>query len=109
MKKLVGFLAIWFLFAGMFWLSFLRRAPASTGEWLLLILAGPPAFLLANLLAEGVGEAYKRVPGIRHLHSFAERRTVGQEISGLRILVYLSTTLLAIALVVVAAWLWQRR
>jgi hypothetical protein len=107
MKKIAGFLAVWFVFVAMYWLYFLRRAPESLSEWLFLLLAGPPAFILISLVAEGLGEAYKRLPGVRHLHAFAERRTVGQETSGLRILVYLITTLIAVAVVIFATWLWR--
>lgn len=108
MKKAIGFIAIWLAFAALYWLYFLRRVPESTTEWLLLIVAGPPAFLLASAIAEGAGEVYRRLPGIRHLHSFAEHRSVGQEVSALRILVYLVTALIGIGLVLLVTWLWHK-
>lgn len=108
MKKAIGFFVIWFGCAAMYWLYFLRRVPESPTEWLLLLVAGPPAFVLASAIAEGAGEVYKRLPGIRHLHSFAERRSVGQEVSALRILVYLVTVLIGIGLVLLATWLWHK-
>jgi len=107
MKKIAWFLAIWLTFAAMFWLWFLRRVPESLVEWLLILLAGPPAFLLASLVGEAAGEGYKRLPGVKHLHAFAERRTVGQQVSGLRIVVHLCTTLIAIGLVILLTWLWR--
>ena len=107
MKKIASFAALWLAFVALAWLCFLRRVPQSPLEWLLLLLAGPPVFILASMIGEVIGEAYKRLPGIRHLHTFTERRTVGQKLSGLRVLVYLFTTLIGVALIIVASWLWR--
>jgi hypothetical protein len=107
-RKLAGFLALWCLCVALAWFYFLRRTPQSSLEWLLLLFAGLPAFLLASFVGEALGLLFGKLPGVRHLHGFAERKTVGKGVSSLRVFVYLCTSLLALAGVVAVTWLWRQ-
>lgn len=73
--------------------------PEGLLRWLLLAMFGPPAYLLLSAAGEFLGFAYSRLPGIRHANEFVERRTKEQPISGLRILWYLVSALVFVALV----------
>lgn len=73
-------------------------------QWLLLAMVAPPAYLLLSAAGEFFGFAYSRLPGIRHANEFVERRTKEQSISGLRILWYLVSALVFVALVAAVTW-----
>jgi hypothetical protein len=70
-------------------------------------LAGPPLYLLLGAFGELLGLAYSRFPGVRQGNEFIERRTSSQSLSGVRVLWYLLTSLLAIGIVLVAVWLYR--
>lgn len=108
MKKVFVFLLIWIGLAAVAWIYGLTQMPSSIREWVLFFLVGPLAFLLASLLFEGLGLLFMRLPGIRHVLVYAERRGEGRELSGLRVLTYLCTSLVGIGLVLAAVWLWHR-
>ena len=103
-RKLATAAIVWFALVGVAWLTFLRRVPSSPLEWLLLVAPGPVAYLVASALGEGVYEIYGRLPGVRHLHTFAESRASGRQLSWLRIGVYLATTLAFCGIIGAIAW-----
>jgi hypothetical protein len=105
MKRTIPLLGLWLAMVAMAWLFFLRRLPESIIEWLLLVLAGPPAFFLLSIASDALGTLLHSLPGIRHAETYAETRTSGKSISGLRILVYLVTTLVATGIIIVVSWL----
>ena len=104
-SKLYGAVIVWLLFVVLAWVLLLRRMPSSPLEWLALVVLGPPAYFLASLVAEGAFDVYNRLPGVRHLHAFAERRAVGKEVSWLRVGVYLVTFLVLFGIIFFVAWL----
>ena len=105
MKRTIILLGLWLALVFMAWLSLLRRMPESNVEWLLLVLAGPPAFFILSIVSDALGELLHSLPGIRHAEMYAEARTAGKSISGLRILVYLVTTLVATGIIIAFSWL----
>jgi hypothetical protein len=105
MKRIVPLLGLWLAMTGLAWLFLLRRLPESVTEWILLLLAGAPAFFLVSVVGEFLGALLHSLPGIRHAEAYAEARTSGQSISGLRVFVYLVTTLVATGIVVAVSWL----
>lgn len=76
-------------------------------QWALLLVLGPPVLLLLQLVAEALGELFNRLPGVRHGNEYIERKTSGQSVSGVRVLWYLLTGLVACALVAGATWLFR--
>ncbi len=104
-RKLSAVVLLWLLLAGWVWLTMYRGTPSSIGEWLLLLAIGPLTFLVASLIGEGAFAVYARLPGIRHLHEFAERRGDGRALSWLRLGIYLMTIIAFVCVIVAAAWL----
>ncbi|MDM7950368.1 hypothetical protein [Hydrogenophaga sp.] len=107
-KKLTFSLLLIWLFVGLaaayaLW-AFELQGPT---KWLLYLLAGPPLYLFLSGVGELLGEAYSRLPGIRHGNEFIERRTARHPVSGLRILWYLFISLLVIGVVVAAMWVYR--
>jgi hypothetical protein len=102
--KVISFVLIWLALAFCAWL-FTTASPSGPVEWLLLLVAGPPAYVLLSVVGELLGEAFNRLPGVRQGNAFVERRTTGAQVSGLRIVWYLFTGLIAIATVIALTWL----
>lgn len=97
--KLYAAVVVWLLFVVLAWALLLRRMPSSPLEWFALVVLGPPAYFLASFVAEGAFNLYNRLPGVRHLHAFAERRAAGKEVSWLRIAVYLVSFLVLFGII----------
>lgn len=74
-------------------------------QWLLVLVLGPPVLFVLQLAGEALGELFQRLPGVRHGNEYVERRTSGRSLSGMRVLWYLLTGLLACALVAGVTWL----
>ena len=107
-RILVSVLAIWVGLVFLVWLAWLPHLPQKPSEWLLLLLIGPPAYVLLALVGEALGLGFRALPGVRHLHRFAERRTETRSFSWLRVLAYLCTTLLALSILGAVAWALNR-
>jgi hypothetical protein len=95
---------LWLCLAGFAWLAFFRRMPVSLQDWLWLLFLGLPAFLLASLVGELIGNAFHSLPGIRQAERYAESRARDAQFSILRVGVYLITTLLSLALLAGIVW-----
>lgn len=107
-KKLtVSLLLVWLLVGLAAAYAVWAFQPQGPAKWLLYLLAGPPLYLLLSAFGELLGLAYLKVPGVRQGNEFIERRTASQSLSGVRVLWYLLTSLLAIGIVLVAAWLYR--
>jgi hypothetical protein len=106
-KAILKFVSLWLLVAvvaGFFLFGFkLNERPA--WHWLLLLVAGPPLVLLLQVVGEGLGELFNRLPGVRQGNDYVEYKAQGNPVSGLRIAWYLLTGLIACALVVGTTWL----
>lgn len=107
-KKLtVSLLVVWLLVGLAAAYALWAFQPQGAAKWFLFVLAAPPLYLLLSGVGELLGEAYSELPGIRQGNEFIERRTASRPVSGLRVLWYLFTSLLAIGTVVAAAWLYR--
>ena len=104
MKKLVGFVGAWTALAVAVALSVPFKQLNSVGEWLLLVVIGPPAYLLVTALGELAGEAFGCLPGVKQSNAFIERSTKGKRISFIRIIWYLAMSLIVMALVLAITW-----
>lgn len=104
LRKLLSFIAGWLVFAGLAGWALLPWVPDSALKWMLLIVVGPPAYLLLTLIGDALGEGFNHLPGIRQGNASVERRTQGRGFSFLRIGWYLLTGLFGIALFVGGIW-----
>jgi hypothetical protein len=77
--------------------------PEGLLRWLLLAMFAPPAYLLLSAAGDLLGFVYSRLPGLRHANEFVEQKTKQRSISGLRVLWYLISTLVAVAFVAAVA------
>jgi succinate dehydrogenase/fumarate reductase cytochrome b subunit len=59
---------------------------------------GSPAYLLFEVIGQGIAALFHSLPGIRHVEGYVERRTAGERFSVLRVAAHLGTMLLFIAL-----------
>jgi len=98
MKKMATFSLIWLALTLLAWFVFLHRVPQSLWEWLFVIVVAPPAYLFLEAIGQGAGKLFHSLPGVRHVENYVERKTAGEKFSALRILCYLGTFLLFIAL-----------
>ncbi len=94
MKRVLIFVAIWVAFGLLLCLFALQRPPSTALGWGLLIVLGPPAYLLMEFVGEGASNLFRALPGIRHIENYAERRSAAKAFSGLRIVVQLVVVLL---------------
>lgn len=101
------FALVWLVLAGMgaFNAFGTELADHPLWQWALLLLFGPPVLFVLQLAGEALGELFNRLPGVRHGNEYVEHKTSGRSLSGLRVLWYLLTALVACALVAGATWL----
>lgn len=106
-KTLTVSLLLWLVLAVIAGYALWAFEPQGLAKWLLYVVALPPLYLMLEGAGELLGEAYARLPGIRHGNQFIERRTTDRSLSGLRIAWHLFTTLLLIGVVVGLTWLYR--
>jgi hypothetical protein len=103
----LSLLLLWLVLAVFAGYALWAFEPQGMAKWLLYVVAVPPLYLVFSAAGDLLGEAFARLPGIRHGNQFVERRTTGPSTSGLRILWYLFTILLLIGIVVGLTWLYR--
>lgn len=103
----ISLLVLWLMLALLAGYALWAYEPQGMVKWLLYVVALPPLYLVLEGAGDWLGEALARLPGTRHGNQFIERRTAGRATSGLRILWYLFTLLLLIAVVVGLTWLFR--
>lgn len=103
----VSLLLIWLVLAVLAGWALWAYEPQGLTKWLLCAVALPPLYLLLEGAGDWLGEAYAKLPGVRHGHQLIERRTAGRSVSGLRIVWNLFTTLLLIGIVLGLTWLYR--
>lgn len=106
-KKWLWLLSAWLLLtiAGAYVLWAFQ--PVGLLKWVLLAIVVPPLYLAVSVVGELLGLAFGRLPGIRQGNAFIERHTIGQSTSGIRILWYFFTALIAIGLLLTAEWIFR--
>ena len=106
-KGPITFALVWLVLAtiGAFYVFGTDLSERPLWQWVLLLALGPPVLFVLQLAGEALGELFNRLPGIRHGNEYVERRTSERSLSGVRVLWYLVTGLLACALVAGATWL----
>lgn len=103
MLKVVA--VVWVALAVAAGLVLWRYEPEGMMKWALLAVALPPAYLLMQGVAELMAAAYQALPGVRHGNEFVERKTRGRSVSGLRVLWYVFTSLVAVAIFIAGTWM----
>ena len=105
--RVFSFVLIWLALAALaaYYLFGSEFNDSSLLQWALIVTLGPPAVVILQGLGDWLGELFNKLPGVRAGNAYVERRTARESLSGLRVLWYLLTSLLAIAIVVGATWL----
>jgi hypothetical protein len=106
-KGLFTFALVWLVLAaiGAFYVFGTDLSERPLWQWALLLAVGPPVLFLLQIAGEALGELFNRLPGVRQGNEYVERKTSGHSFSGVRVLWYLLTLLLACALVAGATWI----
>jgi len=97
-RKFYAILFLW-LVAGAAAGAYLYFAePSGPLKWLLWALAGPVAYVTISGTGELLVAGYFRLPGIRQVTAFVERRSRAKQVSLSRLLWYLFNVLLVLGL-----------
>ena len=81
--------------------------PRTTLAWVLVLGFGPLVFALVTGVAEVLGAAIAKLPGIRHADSAVERRTAHEALSATRIGYYLVRLLVLLPPLVLVGWWFE--
>lgn len=104
---LIG-VGLW-LFLALVALGFFGVFPRTMTGWALSFVLGPALLFVFELVGDLVGEAVRRLPGVRRFVGLAEARTSPRAFSGSRVFANLVLSLvLGIPLVALAIWITPR-
>ncbi len=102
-RKFYAVLVLWLVVGAMAGAYLFLFEPSGPLKWLLWAIAGPVAYVTLNGIGELLAAGYFRLPGVRQVTAFFERRAGAKQVSVPRLLWYLFNVLLVLGLAIVVA------